>query len=107
MAGVDASAASAAVIATVYVPAGRSSGPAIEPGVKSSSVRLPLTHTSTVSPGTPWKTESLASEAADAGIAARVRKARAPAAMPASRRVRMVRPSRTGPVEVQDGRPMC
>ena len=32
MAGALASAASAAVIATVYVPAGRSSGPASEPG---------------------------------------------------------------------------
>ena len=62
------------------------------PGVKSSSVRSPLTQTSTVRPGTPCRTESLAGSAAWAGTAAPSTTS-APAPMAAARIFFMV-PSR-------------
>ena len=78
-------------MATVYVPGSSDSGPAIAPGAKFSSVRVPLTHTSTVRPGTPCRTESadLSVSTAAAGSAPVTASAR-PAITPAMSLVRMV-----------------
>ena len=95
--GAEASAASDAVIATVYVPGSRLRGPARSPGAKSSSVSASLTYTSTVRSGMPWSTESsvLPSSTALAG-AARPTAMSVPAAMLANIALRMIFPPTQG-----------